>query len=149
VKRKDLAIDTVLGARARSPWGEIEMRVVEGAPSVNEVVFFHRPSATLLVTDLVFNIVRPATWQTRMLLRLTGTCGHLAQSRAWRFLFTKDPARAAESAAAILDWPFERLAPAHGDVVTGDAHAALARALRPMLRGARSVPALTAGADRG
>lgn len=107
---------------------------IDGAPTLHETVFLHRPSRTLLVTDLVFNIVTPHGPGAALAFALTGVRGKLAQSRVWR-LYAKDRAATAASINRMLGWDFDRLIPAHGDVVVQGAKARVAQATRS-LRGA-------------
>lgn len=119
-KRPDLRAAGVLGAAA-PPWdGELDTLTIEGAPKLREVVFFHRASRTLLVTDLLFNMTDPATASTGLLLRLMGTYRRLAVSRIWR-MYTKDRQAQRPTLEALLAWPFERIIPAHGTVYDGAA----------------------------
>jgi hypothetical protein len=56
-KRKDLRFQIVLDDAAAPLWGdEIRMQLFRGAPLMNEVVFFHQVSRTLLLTDLAFHV---------------------------------------------------------------------------------------------
>lgn len=101
--------------------GELELRRIDGVPYMTEHVFLHRPSRSLVVTDLLFNVRHSPSFMTRMFLRfVSGAYGTTAQSRMWRW-FTKDAAAAAESANAVLAWDFERVVVAHGEVVECDA----------------------------
>lgn len=134
-KRRDLTFDEQLSDGAPAAWGgSVEALVIKGAPMLNEVVLFHRPSATLIVGDLLFNVVHPANFISRILFAMMGTAGRLAKSRAWR-LFTKDKGAVAESFDRVLAWPFTRISLAHGDPVTQDAHALASAALRPQRSG--------------
>lgn len=118
-KRSDLRFAGVLGEGAPPPWAPVlDQILIAGAPSLNESVFFHRPTRTLLVTDLLFNILRPANFITGLILGITGTRGRLAMSRLWR-RYTKDRAALRTSVERVLDWDFERILPAHGDIVEG------------------------------
>lgn len=132
-KQPALRIDAPLADGAPAEWGgALECVVVGGAPFISEVVFFHRPSATLITVDLVFHVTAPANWATRLLLALAGTGRRLDQGREWRLL-RRDRAAVRDAAARILAWPVARITMAHGAPYTGpDAHAALARALRRM-----------------
>jgi len=134
-KRADLRIDRALeeGLPAELA-ASVQALKIEGAPSVDEFAFLHAGSRTLVVTDVVFNVLRPSGWMASVLLFLAGCHGRLAQSRAWRF-FIKDRAAAAASARAILALHFDALVPAHGDVVTEDARERLEVALAWMLAG--------------
>ncbi len=132
-KRPDLSIggdleDGLPEALVRS----VEVVRVDGAPSIDEHVFFHRATRTLVVTDLVFDLTRPEGLVAHVALFLMGCHGKLAQSRAWRFM-VKDRAAAAASAAKIVALDAKVLVVAHGDVVTDDAAARLAAALAGML----------------
>ena len=53
-KRTDLQIETLFREPTEQYWEEIEQYTIEGMPIVNEVLFFHKPSQTLIVTDFVF-----------------------------------------------------------------------------------------------
>lgn len=116
---------------------DLVVRRIDGVPYMTEHVFLHRPTGSLVVTDLVFNVHRCSSWGMRFYLRCMGAWEKTAQSAVWRML-TKDKSAAAESARAVLAWDFERIVVAHGDVVTENAHATLAGALGKML----STPAL-------
>jgi hypothetical protein len=132
------AMVQTLDDEAPAAWrGVIDQRVIRGAPRLNEVVFLHRPSATLIVTDLVFNVLRPEGWGTALALRMFGTHRRFAQSRAWRF-FARDRRAVRESLAPVMAWPFERVLMAHGDPVRQNARAAMVRALWILKDGAVS-----------
>jgi hypothetical protein len=122
-KVPSLRVDEVLTDKAPSVWaGEFEQIVVQGAPKMSEVVFLHKPTRTLVVSDLFFNIVRPANWMTKMLLTFTGARGKLAKSRVWSIMM-EDQVAFETSVRKVLAWDFDKLVMAHGDVVEGDARA--------------------------
>ncbi len=83
---------------------------------VFEIVFLHRPSRTLIVTDLLFHVVAAPSWKTRLLFRMAGVLGKLTTSRALRLLTTDRTALRA-SLAHILTRDFDRLVMAHGDII--------------------------------
>ncbi len=115
-KRSDLRIHREL-TRTDGVFGdEIDLLVIDGAPSLNEVVLFHRSSGTLVCADLVFNIREPENFMSHVVLAMTGVGGKLAQSRMWRFA-VKDRARARASIEQLLSWNVQRIAPVHGDAV--------------------------------
>lgn len=129
-KRPRLRFDTLLETHLPAPLSDtLDMLAVAGAPTVEEKVFLHKPTGSLLVTDLLFNITAPRGFVTKLVLRGTGTCGHLAQSRLWRF-YGKDRAALSASGRALLGWRFDRLVPCHGEVLETGAHAAVEQALR-------------------
>lgn len=122
---------------------DLVVRRIDGVPYITEHVFLHRPTGSLVVTDLVFNLHRCSSWGMRLYLRCMGAWEKTAQSAIWRVL-TKDKPAAAESARAVLALDFDRLVVAHGDVVTENARAVLESALARMLSAPASVRALPA-----
>ncbi|MBX3201103.1 MAG: DUF4336 domain-containing protein [Labilithrix sp.] len=108
---------------------------VQGASGIDEHVFLHEASRSLLVTELLFNIHACESFWMRALLRVSGTWRKTAQSRAWR-MFVDDRAAAARSATAILSLDFARVVPAHGEPIEDDARARTREALRWMTAGA-------------
>lgn len=142
-KRPDLTIDADLPDHAPAAWaGAIEALPIDGAPAIAETVFIHRPTATLIVGDLVFAIHRAEGLRTRLAFWLMGVLGGVRQSRAWKYL-TRDRHAAAAAAERLLREPFDRLVPCHGDVIADGAHIEVERALAWMRRGAAR-PRLTA-----
>jgi hypothetical protein len=117
LKRPDLRFDGELNDSSDALWASaLDRRQVDGAPRMNESVFFHRSSRTLLVADLVFHMTRPQGVVTHVMLGLMGVRGKLAQSRVWRMLLVKDHPAAAASCRDLLTWPIERIIPCHGEV---------------------------------
>ena len=104
-------------------------------------MFLHKPSKSLLVTDLIFNIHEWKTWITSVVLWVMGARRKVAQSRMLRSL-TKDRAAAASSCRKVLSWDFDRVVMAHGTVLEHQAKTQLEAALTWMLAG--SAPALAA-----
>ena len=114
-KRKDLTFTGTLGVA--SPWGaEMQPIPIDGMPALNEVAFCHRPSGSLLVADLLFNLQQPRGPILSTYLRLTGVHRRVAMSRMIRFAI-RDRAACAASCLRLLRQPFDRLIPCHGDVV--------------------------------
>ena len=116
-KRPEISFDAVLSDEAPTAWSdEIEQLVFGGAPYVNEVVFFHPKSRTLLLTDLAFNTPEADGFATRAILRLMGVYGRFGPSRLFRSLI-RDRAAARASLDRILSWDFERVTVTHGVVL--------------------------------
>ncbi len=126
---KKLASGTALAPLESASFGsEVDTLTVAGAPSLAETVFLHKPSRTLVVTDLVFNIRATKGLLTPLVLTLVGARGRFAQSRAVRFM-VKDRDAVAASFEAILAMDFDRIVMAHGEVLASGAKDALARVL--------------------
>lgn len=117
-KKPEIAFDGVLADGSISP--SVEAMLVEGAKKLSEVVFLHKPSRTLVVTDLVFNIPDASGMSWFILKAFSGALGRCEQSRLCRTL-TNDRAATAQSIDKLLAWSFDRVVPAHGEVVESDA----------------------------
>ena len=89
-------------------------------PFFNEVVFFHRPSKTLIVTDLWWNYPRETSrlWKFGMDRIYKPVYNRLMRTESWDASYT-----------TIMNWDFEYLAPTHGEPVAADGKAVLARHL--------------------
>ncbi len=131
-KRPDLSFAATLDEEVS--WPGIEKVFIEGAPAWGETVFFHAASKTLICADLFFN-VQPSLargFLTPLMLRLAGAWARPMQSKLIRTV-TKDRARAGASVARALEWPFERVVMAHGEVLEDDAKARARHACHWML----------------
>jgi Domain of unknown function (DUF4336) len=134
-KRPDLTINGVLGDNPLPDWCEVLDQIpIRGFPLANEVVFFHRPSRTLLASDLAFNVGASSPALTRITFRLMGAYGRLSCTPLER-MSIRDRAAFRHSLSRILSWPIARIVVAHGEVVEDDAHRALAEAYSWLLRG--------------
>lgn len=116
-KQPELRIDVELGDTPDAGYGQvITQQHVRGIPRVEEFVFLHRPSRTLLLTDLAFHIRESPSWLTRTYLRLSGTYGKLAPTMLLKSL-VKDRAALRASLDAVLSLDFERVVVCHGEVL--------------------------------
>lgn len=121
-KRRDLRFDAILDDVARPEWsGQIEQAIFRAFPPLNEVMFFHRATRTLVMTDLLFNIHNPDSGWTRFLMTLDGGLGHPAVARSFRPLIKMRRKQARSTIERILSWDFDRILMAHGEAVTEDA----------------------------
>lgn len=127
-RRPHLRVDRVHG-RDRPAWADaVEPFAIEGVPAVQETVFVHHATGTLVCTDLVFHIHAAPTWKTRLLLRIVGVWGRLRMSRTWWFL-TQDRRALSASLDRVLAQDLRRILPAHGEVVDDRVPARLREAL--------------------
>src|SRR6201994_111425 len=108
---------------------EFEYEYVPSHPN-KELVFFHKPSKTLIEADLMFNL--PATEQfsksgqdatsgilTKLFVWLYNTKGNaLAQKRFnWYAISSSDRKGWNASVSKINNWDFDTIVPCHGDVI--------------------------------
>jgi len=129
-KRADLVFAGVLGDEPRSEWaGSMDQLLFRGSWFMEEVVFFHRPSRTLVLGDLVENhepeVLGPVQrfWAARNAM----LAPHGSTPRNFRLSFLRRD-RARESLARMLAWEPERVLLMHGRCVTEDATSFLRRA---------------------
>ena len=109
-----------LSGEVQPAWkGVLEQTPVDGAPRLDEVVFFHPASRSVLLVDLCFNIQRASRLRTRLMMRLTNAWQRFGPSRLARSFF-KDEAAVRASVDRILAWDFERVIVTHGDIVERD-----------------------------
>lgn len=112
-----------LSDEAPAAWSaDIEQVFVQGAPMLNETVFFHRATRTLLLTDLCFNMLHSSSFITRLVMRAMGGYGHFGPSRLAKS-FMKDKAALRRGIERILEWDFDRVTVTHGQVLERDGHA--------------------------
>jgi Domain of unknown function (DUF4336) len=95
---------------------ELAQHLMRGMPKLQEIVFFHHASRTLVLTDLAFHIRNSDSWFTRLFMRLNGAYGHFGPSRILRTL-VKDRAALRSSLKQIQEWDFDRIIVAHGEVL--------------------------------
>jgi hypothetical protein len=132
-KRRDLPFDGVLSDSAPDEWrGDLEQHLFRGAPVLNEVVFLHPATRTLLLTDLAFNVpvenVANERLLDRLFARLLGTPGRFGPHRLVRLRAFRDLRAARESVDRILRWDFDRIIVSHGDVLETGGRERLAEA---------------------
>jgi hypothetical protein len=121
-KRPDLVVEAVLADEAPEQWrDEVDQVFFRGRPYENEVAFFHRTSRTLILCDLAFNFGPSAAAPTRLLMRLLRSYGQLGPSKLDPLLI-RERRLARESLERILEWDFDRVIVAHGDVLEHGGH---------------------------
>jgi hypothetical protein len=120
----------VIQPGAEPRFGAVQGLVLGGMPKLDELVMFHGASGTLLVTDLVFNILEYKGWQAGVMFRLVGAHKKLAQSRMLKAV-VRDRAAMASSLERLFSWDFDRVVMAHGDMVAQGGKDKLAALLRP------------------
>ena len=115
-KRPDLSISGLLSDQPDAGWaGSLDQVLLRGVPKTNETAFFHRTSGTLIGTDLAFNVGPSSPPLTRAAFRCLGCYGRLSPSIFERLL-TSDKQAFGRSLDRVMDWPFDRVVVAHGEV---------------------------------
>jgi hypothetical protein len=120
-KRPDLRFTAELGDTPAGGWSEqVEQLVFRAMPLFNEVVFFHRPSRSLVVSDLVFNFQDMDWGVVGLYVRAAGAHRRFGPSRVTRQL-VRDRALGRQLMDRILSWPIERVVMSHGAIVESQA----------------------------
>ncbi len=128
--RPDLKFSDFLGDTAPRDWSEVlAQHLVAGAPRINEVVFFHPASRTLILTDLCFNLGPEMPLLSRILLTANDCYCRFGPSLLMRRMI-KDRAAFRASIDRIMRWDFDRIVVSHGRNVEAGAKAALHEAFR-------------------
>ncbi len=84
-------------------------------PMTNEAVVLHRPSRTLVVTDLLFNIPAHAPWLTRAAMYALGGYPGCRTTLLERRNMRRAIAR--EELTELMSWDFDRLIMSHGQII--------------------------------
>ncbi len=115
-KRERLRATTLKGTP--DEWlGEVELRRIDGMPSVQEHALFHRSSRTLIVGDVLFHFPAESSWWTKVMARWVLRLDNLVgMSLVFRSMI-KDKQAFHRSMADIFAWDFDRVIVGHGSVV--------------------------------
>lgn len=115
--------------------GEIDQIHVQGIGLfLDEIVFYHRPSRSLIVADLLFNLSEKDAWITRALGSLViGPFPGCRFARLYRLAVT-DRQRMRSAVERILDWNFEQIIVGHGAVVDKNGKEVFRREFRWLFR---------------
>ncbi len=136
VKKEGVRLDRDLGDAPPADWaGEIEQVIVPGGGGFREVAFFHKPSRTLVLTDLIVNLeAEKLPLATRAFAKLSGTLAPDGKAPAYLRLLVRLRRQDARAAASkLLAWQPERVVFSHGKWFERDGAAALGRSLAWLL----------------
>ena len=125
-KRPDLHFTGVIESRSEPFGPELLVVPMRGLDLTRELIVLHRPSRTLIVTDLVFNLSPSTPPLSRLGLRMIG--GYPGVRTTLLEKAAIDRALGREAIDELLALDFDRLIMAHGEVVERGAQEALARA---------------------
>ncbi|WP_150467655.1 DUF4336 domain-containing protein [Francisella sp. SYW-9] len=116
-KRKDINFKADLKDSPEPEWqDEIDQLIFKGSRVMQEVVFFHKPSKTLILTDLIENFDENYFSGFKGLIaKLSGIVAPNGKTPIdWRMSFFFGKKRARECFERILAWQPERIIVAHG-----------------------------------
>lgn len=125
-KRPDLGPFATIPDRA--PWSaDLQGFFIRGLPIIDETVWFHSQTGSLIVTDLLFCFSPSHRGLAALISQLLGVRGKLGMSRTMR-LAIRDRAQFAQSVRPLLSLPVQRVILAHDQIVEDDAAGKLERA---------------------
>jgi hypothetical protein len=127
-KRPDIEWPVILGDKTWIYQDELPMMIVSGIPMLNECVFFHKETRTLIVTDLFFNLFGIEGGVKSLPFKILGTFNRPAVSRLLHVI-TRNKKALKASLMEILKWDFDRLVMAHGQIIETNAKKIFSEAL--------------------
>ena len=130
VKAAGVRLDRDITEEAPAEWAEeIAQAIVPGGFGFREVAFFHRPSGTLLLTDLIEDLeTDKLPFGTKLFALLTGANRGTSPVQI-RLAVWRRRAQAAEVVRRIIGWEPERVIFAHGRPFERDGTRRLSRAM--------------------
>lgn len=132
-KRGDLDWNRIVDEEASI--GDLELLRIHGMPMLDELVFFHRPSRTLIVADLLMNTEPTGKVFTDLVMKLDGVAsGQPEVSRLFRAFAIRDRKALLASIDRLLAWDFDRLIVCHGRNLERGAKDVVAQALGRLRR---------------
>ncbi|MDJ0650456.1 MAG: DUF4336 domain-containing protein [Xenococcaceae cyanobacterium MO_188.B19] len=132
-KQPNIAISQTFGRDKIDFNGELEYIPFKGFQAcippkivtVNEIVFFHPDSKTLILTDSAFNFDRNFPLITQLAARIIGSYQSLQPSLLEKIAI-RDKEAISASISHILAWDFQQIIVAHGNIVEKNAKEKLA-----------------------
>jgi hypothetical protein len=131
-KRSDIAFDADLGDVPPAAWADaVDQVTVPGNAITTEVVFFHRPSGTVLFVDLLQQFAPGwfSGWRSVVAKLDLMTVPQATVPRKFRLAF-RDRRAARVAVGRILDWPTKKVLMAHGRPIDSDGQTFLRDAFR-------------------
>lgn len=123
-KQPKLPIDRIIDEGIEASWPGLDWLPfsgfrtlgLNGFDALNECVFFHRLSRTLILTDTAFNFDESFPLTTRLVTQVIGGYKSLSPSILEK-IATTDKSAIKKSVEYVLNWDFERVIMAHGSIV--------------------------------
>lgn len=136
VRKAGIRIDAELGGDAPAAWAAEIDQVLIKAPVFKEVDFFHRPSRTLVLTDLILNVApEEVPPLPRLMARALGILAPNGKAPAYvRALLLLNRAEVRQTAARLIAFDPERVIFAHGRWFERDGAGQLRRSLSWLLK---------------
>jgi hypothetical protein len=129
-KKPELTIDRTIDCDAPTPWTGIESIFFDGFNTLtlsgfdllNECVFLHIASRTLILTDTALYFDNTFPIITRLATSILGGYQSLSPTLLER-IATTDKQKVSKSVDRVLSWDFDRVIMAHGTIIERDGKA--------------------------
>ncbi len=124
-KRSDISFHASLNNQQRYAWNpDIEQELFSGSPLMEECVFYHNRSSTLIVTDLVENFSGQDfnCWQKVVAKGVGILAPNGKMPLDWRLSFMFGEAKARKHFDRLLAWNPRMLVMSHGEIIDKHAH---------------------------
>ncbi|SFC92218.1 DUF4336 domain-containing protein [Pseudoalteromonas denitrificans] len=122
-KRTDIQFNKALQMTADPLWEEeIDQTIFKGSSAMQEVIFLHKSSKTLILTDLIENF-KPDTfnWWQKPIAKFSGIVSpHGKTPLDWRMSFIFGKKAAKKSFETMLQWQPEHIIISHGKCIIGN-----------------------------
>lgn len=123
-KQPELPIDEIISSDSSRQWDELETILFDGFKTLslsgfdalNECVFFHPASRTLILTDTAFHLDESFPLLTQFASKVTGGYKQLSPSLLEK-IATTEKESVKRSVEKVLHWDFERVIMAHGSII--------------------------------
>lgn len=89
---------------------------LSGHVELNEVIFFHKQSKTLILTDAAYHIAASSPLLSQLIAKAAGLYEVLGSTALEKFA-TKRKYDAQQSLIKVLEWPFDSVVMAHGEII--------------------------------
>ena len=136
-KRKDIHFSKALSGTPESGWeNQIDQLVFQGSPIMEEVVFFHVESKTLLLTDLIENFQEDyfSGWR-KTVAKIGGILSPNGKTPLdWRLSFVFGKSRAKIAVNRMLSWEPDNIIVSHGECIMGNGTEFLKRSFSWVLK---------------
>lgn len=127
-QRRNIAWTKMISPETWPYQNELPVIPLQGLPKVNEVVFVHLSTKTLIVTDLCFNMTDSKGWGARLILSLFGTYQRFAVSKFF-CKYIVDKVAFKKSLDEIFAYDFDNIVLSHGQNIMGEGKEKLQKAL--------------------
>lgn len=108
-------------------------QLIAGMPEVEEQVFLHRATRTLVIADALFNVPAPAGFLARLVSWAADIGGGPPRQSRFGRINVRNRAAFAASVEKVATWDFDRIVPGHGDVIERDGRRVWHAAFRTLL----------------